>query len=69
MFYKVLTPEELNYLTNLKRTYGNDRVSYEKEVEKYLEDIRYEDRLVEYLSDKWYMKALQKICNRKKKHK
>ena len=66
MFYKILTKEEKDHLKEL-RDKNKDQVIYEMEVEKYLREIGYDDRLTEYLDGKWYVKLIRWFTNRKKK--
>lgn len=69
MFYKFLTQEEKDHLKAIKEKYKlpEDQYKYEKDLEHYLNEIHYEDRLAEYLKDKWYIKLIKWIQSRRKK--
>ena len=64
MFYKILTSEEINHLKELKDNISN-QAEYERLVEEYLEEIHYEDRLEDYLKDKWYIKLIRWFTNKR----
>ena len=68
MFYKFLTKEEKENLRAIKRNYPmpEDQGRYEQALKRYLEEINYEERLANYLKDKWYIKLIRWFTNRKK---
>ena len=65
-YYKILTKEERDHLRKLKKDYKNNKAIYEKQVEDYLYNIKFNDRLATYLKDKWYIKLLKIFLNKKK---
>ena len=76
MIAKLLTPEEVEVIKDIKKSYeesikedttGRYINKRDKDIELYLRSIGYPERLAEYLKDKWYIKFLRKIFNRGKK--
>lgn len=66
---KLLTKEEAEELRKLKDECGNDELLYEKLSEEYLTSIHFDDRLADYLKDKWYIKLLKWIIGKEKRNK
>ena len=66
---KILTKEEIAELQRIKSVYDipSFRKIYERKVREYLEQINYEERLAEYLKDKWYIKLLKFFFGNKTK--
>ena len=64
LFYGLLDKEEVDHIKDLKDTYDEKR--YTVEVEKYLKEIKYPERLAEHYKDKWYIKVMKRISERKK---
>ena len=63
------TAEEHTTLDQLKRQYENKEITkdeYYDMTENYLSESDVPERIGEWLKDKWYIKLLRKIVNKKK---
>lgn len=64
LFYGLLDKEEVDHIKDLKEKYNEKQ--YAVEVDKYLKEIKYAERLAEHYKDKWYIKVMKRISEKKK---